>query len=83
MSNRLNASRTSREILDDLIKAVKDLNDIRDKEWDFFDRHGISGLKWRSDDVKEHDRILESIIERRKKVNDLAREASGKDIDIC
>ena len=79
---RVSGKRTSEEILEDILDAIKDLAGARDSEWDFAERHGIDGTFWTDEEEKEHQWILDSIAAYRERVNELAKEATGKDMEI-
>ena len=80
--SKVGSSRPSREILDELVDAVWNLNSMRDEEWDFADKHGIDSAYWTESEDKEHQQILDSIQAYRENVKSLVREATGRDIDI-
>ena len=71
--------RRPREILDDLVEAVRRLESLRDDEWDFADRHGIDGMFWDEDVSSEHDELLDDIQKARNEATRLVREATGND----
>lgn len=68
--------RRPREILDDLVEAVRRLEILRDVERDFETDHG-NRLCWDHDVCEEHDELVEEILAARYKVRDLCREATG------
>jgi len=59
--------------LKELAEAVYDYDKERDAEWEFADEHGIDDTYWSAEDVEEHRRILDSIDEKRKVVNELLK----------
>lgn len=67
------------EIIHDLVNAVKKLEDMRDTEWCFAEKHGMNGDSWTEEDNEEHQWILDSIKSYRKSVQKIAREATGDD----
>lgn len=75
--NAKKTSRTSREMLRDLVKAVKELEDMRDAEWGFADERGHDSAFWTDKDERQHQWILDSIQACREEVQALAREATG------
>lgn len=70
------AKRTEKEILADLVEAVKEYNRLRDEEWYFADEHGDTAF-WDADTDKEHEELLGDIYESRKRVHGLLVEATG------
>ena len=76
-------TRPSSEILAELVKAVKELNDMRDVEWDFAEECGHDSSMWTDKDESRHEWIINSIQAYRENVQRLAREATGdKDFEI-
>lgn len=71
--------RPAQEVLDDLVKAVKNLEYWRDREWIFIDKHGYDVCFWSEEDEEEHEDILDAIRDWRDAVQRLAREATGDD----
>ena len=76
-SRSLKKSRHPKDMLLDLVAAIKDLESFRDDEWDFADRHGLDGSTWSDETAQDHDDILEAIASARSRVRDLCREATG------
>lgn len=69
--------RADSEILEDLIKAMKTYDDLRDQEWYFEEKAGNRDM-WDKDTIKEHDELLKDIRSARKTVNKFIVEATGK-----
>lgn len=69
--------RRPREILDDLVEAVRELEVRRDEEWEFAEKHGIGAICWTEKDSEDHDEIVAAVVDARKRVRDLCREATG------
>jgi len=74
--------RPSREILDELIEAVRCLNSMRDEEWRFVDKYGIDSSFWSDSQEEYHHEILDSIQKNFENVERLVCEATRKDVDI-
>lgn len=72
-------NRPYREILFELVEAVKNLEGMRDAEWGFAEDHGTDGAFWTEGDKEDHQWILDSIETYREEVQKLAREATGDD----
>lgn len=70
-------NRPYREILLELVEAVKELNAMRDDEWDFAYEHGTDASYWTNKEDKDHQWIEDSIQAYRENVQRLAREATG------
>ena len=68
--------RKRRDVLDELVKAVKELNDMRDVERDFAEEHNGSQL-WTEKDERRYQWILDSVQACREEVQRLARKATG------
>lgn len=68
--------RTDKEILDDLVAAVREYESLRDDEWNFKDKHGNSDF-WDDWEDKEHDELIEKLAASYGKVKDLIIEATG------
>lgn len=74
--------RSDGELLDALVKAVREYDSLRDREWDFETDHPNRDM-WSDDDCEEHDTLMEDIDEARNTVNKLMVEATGnKDIHL-
>ena len=74
--------RSDGELLDALIKAVKDYDRLRDREWDF-EADLPNRDMWPDDAREEYDTLLKDIEKARKTVNKLMVEATGdKDIHL-
>lgn len=58
---------------EELAQAFIDYDMERDAEWEFADEHGIDDCYWNASDVEEHQRIIDSIEEKRRKVNELLK----------
>lgn len=67
------------EILMDLVNAVKNLEDMRDVEWEFAGEHSTDSAYWTDKEDREHQWIIDSIQAYREEVCGLAREATGDD----
>jgi len=68
--------RTDKEILDDLVAAVREYESLRDDEWDFQDKHGNSDF-WDDWEQKAHDELIDELAASYGKVKDLIIEATG------
>lgn len=68
--------RSDGELLNALIRAVRDYDRLRDREWVFEDDHPNRDM-WTDDDREEHDTLLKDIEEARTTVNKLMVEATG------
>lgn len=68
--------RSDGELLDALIKAVREYDSLRDREWDFETDHPNRDM-WTADDCEEHDTLLKDIKAAEKTVNKLMVEATG------
>jgi len=68
--------RTAKEILADMVEAVREHEANRDAEWDFKDRHGEC-YSWNDEEEKEHDQILADISKSHDRLVELVREATG------
>lgn len=71
------ARRTDSEILKELADILPDYNWERDEEWEFIDDHGLDDTYWDEEQVEEHQQILDSIREKRTKIEALLREYTG------
>lgn len=68
--------RADSEILEDLIVAMREYDNLRDREWDFETEHGNRDM-WGDDVCDEHDELMEDIDKARAKVSKLIAEATG------
>jgi hypothetical protein len=75
----LGGSRTSEDILQDLVVAVIRLNSLRDDEWEFQEDHGSNSDFWDDEVNKAHDDLLDNIQAARDDAKRLVREATGND----
>ena len=73
------ARRTDSEILKELADILPEYNRERDNEWDFADEYGMDDIVWGEEQVEEHQLILDSIQEKRTKIQALLREYTGDD----
>ena len=73
------ARRTDSEILKELVAILPEYNRERDNEWDFADEYGMDDIVWGEEQVEEHQQILDSIQEKRTKIQALLREYTGND----
>lgn len=55
------------EVFDKLIPILLEYNRLRDEEWDFEERHGNRDF-WDAEVNKEHDELLDSIMDKRREV---------------
>jgi hypothetical protein len=69
-------ARPSDEILKEMVDAIVELESLRDEEWDFEEGHGDRCM-WTDDVCRKHDELLDEIMAARRRVRDLAREATG------
>ena len=69
--------RTDKEILTDLIEAVRYYDSLRDDEWSIEEENNYNREMWDGDSIARHDEILSDIETARKRVNDLFFEATG------
>lgn len=68
--------RGAREILNDIVDAIRELESLRDDEWEFEETHGDRAF-WDAKVGREHDKLVGKILKARRRVRDLAREATG------
>lgn len=68
--------RSDSDILVDLIAAMREYDNLRDREWDFETEHGNRDM-WGDDVCDEHDELMEDIDKARDEVNRLIAEAEG------
>lgn len=73
--------RTSAEILEELCYKVKELEALRDEEWDFEEKSGHRDC-WDKDTCAEHDELLGIIQDCRDAVGRLVSEALGKEVRV-
>ena len=71
------SAREEAEILKDLMDAIIEHESNRDAEWDFIEKHGVSGQYWNDEETEEHDQILADIKDSHDRIQGLIREATG------
>ena len=58
------------------VPLLLEYNRLRDEEWDFEDKHGNRDM-WDEDVCNEHDELLDSIMEKRREVENYLRIITG------
>ena len=60
----------------ELVSAVCEYNSLRDDEWDFQDNHGHPDF-WDDEASDEHEKLIDDILDSRRKVRDLLVKVTG------
>lgn len=67
----------AKELLTELIEAVRTYDALRDMEWDFEEKYGHNRDLWDDEVIERHDTLLKDISNTQDTINTIFFEATG------